>query len=464
MKSIGTHRLISCLLTAMSLCFVWQANASKLDSLALNSTKSGWNFGVLPCISYDADLGFQYGALANVYDYGDGTDYPNYRHSFYVEASYTTMRNGVFRFYYDSPALLKGHFVSFDVSYLPDAMCEFFGFNGYQTVYNADWVNSSLTASEGYRSRLYYRLKRNLLRITADINGQISGAWKWTAGLGLHWYEISDCDLSVLNRHRRNPYPEDGGSLYSQFANLGLIKANEAQGGWHPYARAGIEYDTRDQIACPTRGIYADLFLTYTGAFGKQAEYNTLRVNFDFRQYVTFVPQYLIFVYRVSTQNVLWGKMPFYACNMHNVTRLKRTAYDAMGGVSSLRGVMRNRILSPGFAFANIELRSVLYRFDLLKQHFYVGLNPFFDIGIVTQTQRMDIESASAALVAKGINPDEYFNQNGKDIYRPHMSAGVGIKAAMNENFCVSIEWAAPIDRRDNSSLANIYFNLGYLF
>ncbi len=36
-------------------------------------TKTGWNFGALPTITFDTDLGFQYGALVNLYNYGDGS-------------------------------------------------------------------------------------------------------------------------------------------------------------------------------------------------------------------------------------------------------------------------------------------------------------------------------------------------------------------------------------------------------
>ena len=36
-------------------------------------TKDGWNFGALPTITYDTDLGLQYGALVNLYHYGDGS-------------------------------------------------------------------------------------------------------------------------------------------------------------------------------------------------------------------------------------------------------------------------------------------------------------------------------------------------------------------------------------------------------
>lgn len=40
---------------------------------AQSEAKTGWTFGVLPSVAYDADLGFQYGALTNLYYYGDGS-------------------------------------------------------------------------------------------------------------------------------------------------------------------------------------------------------------------------------------------------------------------------------------------------------------------------------------------------------------------------------------------------------
>lgn len=49
--------------------------------------KTGWNMGLLPAFRYDNDLGFQFGALSQFYHYGDGSDYPNYRHKVMVVAS-----------------------------------------------------------------------------------------------------------------------------------------------------------------------------------------------------------------------------------------------------------------------------------------------------------------------------------------------------------------------------------------
>ena len=35
--------------------------------------KKGYNFGPLPAVAFDADKGFQLGALLNIYDFGDGS-------------------------------------------------------------------------------------------------------------------------------------------------------------------------------------------------------------------------------------------------------------------------------------------------------------------------------------------------------------------------------------------------------
>ena len=61
----------------VSILFVLPIFAAKkekvqqVDSLG-RKIKTGWNFGVLPSVAFDADLGFQGGALTNIYYYGDG--------------------------------------------------------------------------------------------------------------------------------------------------------------------------------------------------------------------------------------------------------------------------------------------------------------------------------------------------------------------------------------------------------
>ena len=78
--------------------------------------KKGWNFGPLPVVGFDADLGFQYGVTCDIFNYGDGSRYPRYNYKFNVEASRYTKGSGVFRFYSDMPYVIKDTQLFFDVT------------------------------------------------------------------------------------------------------------------------------------------------------------------------------------------------------------------------------------------------------------------------------------------------------------------------------------------------------------
>lgn len=482
-----------CCLLVIPCTYARKEKKQEVDSLG-NKIKTGWNFGILPSVAYDADYGFQGGILTNVYFYGDGSQYPEYIHSIYFEGAYTTKHHGIFRLNYDSKYLIPNHRLTLDATYLPDAMCDFYGFNGYQSVYNSDWAfwkkkTAKMPHPEEYQSRVYYKYKRDLIRFAADIEGTIYKGLKWNAGIGVLGYIIDECDINMLNG-KKNVYdpaqphyaqkaldPNVQG-LYSKYKEWGLIDANEANGGWHPYARAGITFDTRDKRQGPNRGIYTDLFFTYSAAFnsskyGNQAAagYNHLQLNFTFRHYVPVWHSNarcfsnITFAYRLGTQNLIAGKSPFYMNNYMNTLFIQRVYYEGLGGGNSVRGMMANRLLANGFAFANIEFRFRVVNFDIGRQHFYVGLNPFFDLAEVTQPYTLDQEQIKSKMSAEDLtNVDRYFDFDKKAIYRPHMTAGVGLKVGMNENFVLSADWAMPFDRQDNNKVTNFYIKMGYLF
>ena len=481
---------------AISILFVLPTFAAKkekvqqVDSLG-RKIKTGWNFGVLPSVAFDADLGFQGGALTNIYYYGDGSQYPEYIHSIYAEAAYTTKNYGIFRVNYDSKYLIPKHRLTLDATYQPDAMCAFYGFNGYQSIYNQSlhkWnKNPEKMDVDTYQSRAFYKYKRNLFRFAADIEGTIWKNIKWNAGVGVLGYMIGECDIDMLNGKHKYELGEDGKptdskamnpaieGLYEKYVNWGLIKTAEAKGGWHPYVRLGLTYDSRDQRTCPTKGIYADAFFTYTSAFGEQAAagYNHLQFNFNFRHYVPVYRDRMTFAYRIGTQNNIAGQSPFYMNTYLNTLFIQRVMYEGLGGANSLRGIMRNRILANGFAYANVELRCKVAKFDIGRQHFYIGLAPFFDLGVITQPYELDEKLINDAYAedkdANKLPLNNYFAmKDGKidqsRVYMPHMAAGLGLKAAMNENFVLSVDWAMALDPQDNAKWANFYIKMGYLF
>ena len=50
--------------------------------------KQGWKLsGLLPTVTFDSDLGFQYGALIDISNYGDGSRFPIPDHHLYFEVS-----------------------------------------------------------------------------------------------------------------------------------------------------------------------------------------------------------------------------------------------------------------------------------------------------------------------------------------------------------------------------------------
>ena len=464
------------------------------DSLG-RKIKRGWNFGALPSVAFDADLGFQGGALANIYYYGDGSQYPEYIHSIYAEAAYTTKNYGIFRVNYDSKYLIPKYRLTLDATYQPDAMCDFYGYNGYQSVYDQDfhkWKKdqSKMGDVSQYQSRAFYKYKRDIFRFAADMEGTIWKNIKWNAGVGVLGYMIGECDIDMLNGKKeydpnvpladQKAMNDQIEGLYEKYEKWGLIDPNESKGGWHPYLRAGLTYDSRDQRTCPTKGIYADAFFTYTAAFnakyGQQATagYNHLQFNFNFRHYVPIYRDRVTFAYRIGTQNNIAGKSPFYMNTYLNTLFIQRVMYEGLGGANSLRGIMRNRILANGFAYANVELRTKVVKFDIGRQHFYIGLAPFFDLGVITQPYKLDFQAVKAAYM---VDKDplkrefsEYFvldeegNIDQSQVYLPHMAAGVGLKVAMNENFVLSVDWAMSLNKQDNAKWANFYIKMGYLF
>ncbi len=433
--------------------------------------KKGWNFGILPSVAFDADLGFQFGALSNIFYYGDGSTYPEYLHSLYVEIAYTTKRYGIFRFNYDSKYLIPKHRFSFDATYLPDAMCDFYGFNGYSSIFNDNWRNSKkYSVEEGYKSRAFYKFKRDLLRVAADIQGTIHKNWKWSAGAGFLGYWADQVNLNMLNKNKdeESRLPDIPG-LYEKYVHWKLIDQAEAKGGMHPYVRAGFVYDSRNKLTNASKGMYSDLFLTYTAAFGEQKAYNNLKLNFVFQHYVPVYKDYITFAYRLGFQTLLAGESPFYMDSYLNTLYIQRVMYEAVGGANSIRGILRNRVLADGFGYANVEFRFKVWKFDIGRQHFYLGFNPFVDMGLVLQPNELDenLVKENVELYDPSFDMselDSYFNFDSKSVYLPHFSAGVGAKIAMNENFVLSVDWAMPFKPADGASKANFYIKMGYLF
>jgi hypothetical protein len=430
------------------------------DNSGKSVTKDGWNFGALPTITFDTDLGFQYGALVDLYQYGDGSRYPKYDHKFYFEVSRFTKGSGINRFYYDSDKLIPGLQTSLDISYLSDQAYDFFGYNGYDAVVNYDWMDDE---DQAYKTRMFYKYDRKMFRIKADLVGKLSGdRLKWTAGFNMLNFKVGLVDIDKLNKGKNDadklPTHAEQLGLYQKYQEWGIITPEEANGGFIPALKAGLVYDSRDNKPNPMKGIWTEAVVEGAPEF-LGAETSFAKLSLTHRQYFTIIPEDLSFAYRLNYQTSIGGHTPFYYQTQVVVSELKGATSEGLGGNSTLRGVKRNRVIGDGYFLGNIEARWKFVRFQFINNNFYLGLNGFVDFGQVTKRMK-GVESVSEALIeAEGEDIKNYYDQDAEKL---HISYGAGLRIAMNENFIIKVDYGMAADERDGKS--GVYIGLNYLF
>ncbi len=417
-----------------------------------DNSKTGWNIGGVPAITYSTDLGFQYGVVINLFDYGDGSGYPSYSQMFYFEVSRFTKGSSTYRIMYDTETLIPGIKLTSDIAYLTDQAYDFYGFNGYQSVYNSSWEDDE---SPDYVSRMFYRTDRKLFRFKNDLKGRLAGDhFEWNAGLELKNFVIGSVDINRLNKGKDNNLLPDTPGLYDKYVDWGIIGEDEADGGFITTLKAGLSYDSRDFKANAMKGIWFETGVEASPSFLSEAGF--AKFFAIYRQYLTIVPKNLSFAYRLGYQSTIAGKVPFYYQNQLVTSVLSGTTSEGLGGSKNLRGILRNRVVGDGLFYGNVELRWKVIRFRFINQNFYLGLNGFGDFGMVTK--KVDFTIPDAATMGSD-NPGDYFNSDNESM---HMSAGVGLKIAMNENFIVSADFGKAFNPQDGN--IGFYIGLNYLF
>lgn len=442
MKKIYLSALCVCLSIGLF------AQAEKKEELI----KKNWNFGALPTITFDTDLGFQYGALVNLYDYGDGSRYPKYNQSLYFEVSRFTKGSGINRFYYDSDRLIKGLQTSVDLSYLSDQAYDFYGYNGYDAVYQPTWIDDTQPV-DIYKTRMFYKYDRKLFRFKVDLQGKLSGEHiRWISGFNLQNFAIKSVNLEKLNKGKEGSdiLPDTLG-LFDRYKNKGIISSKEANGGFIPTIKGGIVFDSRDNRPNPMKGIWTEAVLEGAPGF-LGAESSFAKLSLIHRQYFTLIPKNLSLVYRLAYQTTIAGHTPFYYQSQVITSVLTGALSEGLGGAKTMRGILRNRVVGDGFLYGNLEMRWKFVRFNWIKNNFYLGLNAFTDFGKVTKK----IEIPQNILAT--LNSD-YYKANAEKF---HSSYGAGLRIAMNENFVIAIDYGMTSKKQDGTS--GLYIGLNYLF
>lgn len=433
--------------------------------------KKGYNFGPLPAVAFDADKGFQLGALLNIYDFGDGTVYPNTRQQWYFEASFFTKGSQLFVVSYDSKFLIPGIRFSTALAVTNDNAMDFYGFNGYQSFYDHERVKEGKDGNS-YIYTPKYRTKRLAALFKADFIGNL---WEnklfWEAGYHLSHFKQDAIDLDKINKNKNESemFPADEPTIFELYRQWGIIPDDVADGGTNSTIRLGLLYDTRDKEAAPSRGIWAEAHVTlapkWLGTTNPYSKYSA-----TFRHYIPVVDNdVLTAAYRLNYQGTFGDDAPYYV--LPYITTMGQSYdRDGMGGFRTIRGIMRNRVQGLDMASYNAELRWRFATFTMGNQNIALGLNCFSDGTMVTKEYDMSFgrtadEFKSVSEYENALKGYNEYRAMGLDSDRPHITLGAGFRFIMNQNFIVCLEYGKPVgkySKQDGNGA--FYINTGYLF
>ena len=465
------------LLAALTACLFTSSTAAagtgteQPDSIG---TKRGYSFLALPLAAFDADKGIQYGAFANLFDYGDGSLYPNYASKTYFEASLFSKGSQQYFLMYDNKKLIPG--VRWSTSFVLslDKALDFYGFNGYASWYDNERVALGKANSKGPQDPSqhlyspYYKAERSQLIGKTDMIGPLGEHLSWEAGYHFRWIDEGVIDRASLNKGKAdyNHFPDSEPTLFENYRRWGLIGDDEADGGFYSSLRLGLVYDSRDKEGAPTHGIWAEGHLMLAPRWlGTTNPF--YRYSLTMRQYFPLIGgNKLTFAYRLNYEGNFGNSAPYYVLPF--ITLMGESCdRDGMGGYRTVRGIMRNRVVGLDMASYVAELRWRFYDFSVFGQDLSLGLSIFSDGTMVTRGRDMSFKGKEEYRAS-------YEDYMGKGSWhdRPHITAGAGFRIILNENFILAFEGGVPLSRfypatsplykQDGNGA--FYINSGYLF
>lgn len=383
---------------------LWVAPPSEAASQARST---GLEFAGLPALNFDADEGFGYGALAEVYQYGDGSVTP-YQWTLQPTIFLTTRGRRDIDVFLDAPGILpRGWRFSVFLGTARQIATPYYGI-GNGSIYDA-----TLTEEEG-PNPYYYRFGRTSHSLTFSVQKDL-GTERLRGLFG-----------GGLVRTTINPFPRDEGTtLYA--ADFGGAEVKESA----RYVRGGIVWDTRDRQTGPTRGTWTELILQVVqGSAGADGSY--LRWTVADRRYFSLTDR-LVFAHRYLLQGVGNG-VPAY-----DMSKIQSSfkPHQGLGGSSSARGIAQNRFIGRGLLLWNSEFRWRALDFQFRGDPARLVLVAFVDQGRAW---------------AEGLDVGEIFS----DLHRGY---GGGVRLGYGDDFTVAYDLATS-----STTGLQVYIGLGYLY
>jgi outer membrane protein assembly factor BamA len=348
--------------------------------------RTGWGFQGMPLFNYNSDTGVGYGAALMLVDRADGS-YSPFRYSLFLQFFQTTRGIAAHWLTLDAPAFLHSSWrLGVDLLYSRSKFTPYYGLGNssqYVSEYDTCSDRDSLTGNPDqcpgnpdFRGVRYYSYDlESLPRIQLNARRQLTGPWSLLLGYRLRMEGV------------RTLYAEDdlGQSAPSKLvedAQAGLLVGFEEHSAQRFSQRtaeltAGLVYDSRDLEAAPTSGMFHELAVRGAAAPLGSA-FNYWGASLQLRGYYAPIPSYRNLVLTGRTfLDITGGNVPFTRLSTFGGLESK----EGVGGVSSARGILRNRFQGPAKLLLNAEARWSPLSLPALGQTFDFSLVGFLDAG-----------------------------------------------------------------------------------
>ena len=397
--------------------------SKKMPEDELSEKKEGTFVTGLPRVEFDPIRGF--GAGGNVFLFFNGDkddpffDYTPYRHR--VNAEFFIFENGRVRYElkYDAPYIFDSKWrLRADAVLWEDPEAQYWGLGRSSlgrlnfkdkrmgNVRNFDRVSDyeenlafvqegpdgTLTTDVFYNNFIQREQLYNLLGERIFMGGKM----RFMFG-----YEALFTNFSSYEGRTVDEGLTFDGDEVEAVHNTTLIDKERADGTWDKYNLSGFEgdgfqftsmlaaaliYDTRDYEPDPSEGIFLEYSHEYSAPWlGSDFNFNKFMLQ---GQYIKTLARWrnkksrLTFA-GLAALGYIWGPNINFIEMWDLSSQAEAGGILVLGGERSLRGYREARFLAPTVALVNLEMRTRLYDFKFLRQHFALGLTPFYDFGSV---------------------------------------------------------------------------------
>jgi outer membrane protein assembly factor BamA len=297
----------------------------------------------IPLLSFNSDFGVGVGAVGGSYVYsGEKTPYA---HGIAAQG-YATSRgfqNHWLR--YDGPQLIGRSRLEGRIEYKRELLSPYYG-PGNMSMRAADLDDTDQQLNyDRWSPSAWLRIRTPLDRIARPLSTYVGYAYRCT---------------------RVTLYP---GSVLSADMPLGI------EGGSTGQLSGGLLWDTRDDENDTTRGWLHEIALRHSST-PTASRYSFSGATVSSRVFTTLGTPRLVFAQRAALDQ-LFGDVPFFEWSSFGGIN----AVEGIGGMSSIRGVPRNRFVGVTKAVSNSELRFTAFQFPLLGEPLKVGGLALLDLG-----------------------------------------------------------------------------------